>query len=145
MNVSRGKVPDYLGMMLDFTIPGEVVVSMINYVKNVLHHAPDDMKGESITPAASYLFQINEKLTYLDDERKAVFVTLVMQCLYLSQRARPDIRTAVLFLSGCLQRPDEDDYCLLAKLRCDRRKSIDHEAFCLACTFLQSSAAFVEV
>jgi hypothetical protein len=39
-----------------------------------------------------------------------------MQLLYLSQRARPDIRTAVSFLCGRLQQPDEDDYKKLARV-----------------------------
>jgi hypothetical protein len=39
-----------------------------------------------------------------------------MQLLYLSQRARPDIRTAVSFLCGRLTKPDQDDYKKLARV-----------------------------
>ena len=112
MNISRGRVHDYLGMIFDFSVPGEVKIDMTEYVKNILHHAPGDkeMRGEASTPAANHLFEISEHAQPLDDDRKAEFVTLVMQCLYLSQRARPDIRTAISFLSGRLQNPDEDDW-----------------------------------
>jgi hypothetical protein len=52
----------------------------------------------------------------LTKEKAEIFVHLVMQALYLSQRARPDIRTAVAFLCGRLKRPDEDDYKKLTRL-----------------------------
>jgi hypothetical protein len=38
-----------------------------------------------------------------------MFVRIVMQFLYLSQRGRPDIHTAVSFLCGRLRSPDIDD------------------------------------
>ena len=39
-----------------------------------------------------------------------------MQGLYLSQRGRPDIRTAIAFLCSRLNNPDEDDYKKLTRL-----------------------------
>ena len=39
-----------------------------------------------------------------------------MQALYLSQRGRPDICTAVSFLCGRLTCPDEDDYSKLSRM-----------------------------
>ena len=39
-----------------------------------------------------------------------------MQLMYLSQRGRPDIRTAVAFLSSCVSNPDQDDYLKLGKV-----------------------------
>jgi hypothetical protein len=125
MNVSRGKVHDYLGMVLDFSTPGQVVVNMVDYVKNILHHAPKDMHGESVTPAANHLFEVRDNARALDEEKKATFVTLVMQCLYLSQRARPDIRTAISFLNSRLQKPDEDDYKKMARVIKYLRGTVD--------------------
>ena len=81
---------------------------MIEYIKSVLHDAPDDMmKGTAVNPAAKNLFTINANgAKKLERERKDMYVRLVMQLLYLSQRARPDIRTAVSFLCGRLISPD---------------------------------------
>ncbi len=36
MKVSRGKVHKYLGMTLDFTTKGQVKISMVDYVKEVV-------------------------------------------------------------------------------------------------------------
>jgi hypothetical protein len=116
INKSRGKIHDYLGMVLDFTKQGEVAVTMVDYIKSILNDVPNDMKGCAATPAANHLFQINENPTYLDSKSASLFVHLVMQLLYLSQRARPDIRTAISFLCSRLQRPDTDDYRKLARV-----------------------------
>ena len=43
LNKSRGKVLNYLGMTLDFTKPGEVTITMIDYIKSVLHNASKEM------------------------------------------------------------------------------------------------------
>jgi hypothetical protein len=36
MKVSRGKIHKYLGMILDFTTKGQVKVSMVDYVKEII-------------------------------------------------------------------------------------------------------------
>ena len=117
LSISRGKVHDYLGMNLDFRTKGEVRIDMEHYIDMMLHDAPEDMDGVSNTPAPAHLFKTNSvdpKL--LDDKKKKLFVHLVMQGLYLSQRGRPDIRTAISFLCGRLHNPDEDDYKKLTRM-----------------------------
>jgi hypothetical protein len=117
LNKSRGKIHDYLGMMLDYTEAGEVKVTMIDYIKMMLQDIQPDMIGKAATPAANHLFSVNtENPKPLNTEDTEYFVHLVMQLLYLSQRARPDIRTAVSFLCGRLKTPDHDDYKKLARL-----------------------------
>ena len=117
LTVSRGQVHDYLGMTLDFRKKGEVQINMEHYIDMMLQDAPEDMEGVATTPAASYLFKVNGKdPQHLGTEKKKVFVHLVMQGLYLSQRGRPDIRTAIAFLCSWLCNPDEDDYKKLTRM-----------------------------
>ena len=117
LSISRGPVQQYLGMTLDFSEKGRVVVKMDNYVKTMLNDAPSSMDGKAATPAAAHLFKINtENPKPLDKERKDLFVHLVMQGPYLSQRGRPDIRTAISFLCSRLKCPDKDDYKKLTRL-----------------------------
>jgi hypothetical protein len=104
-------------MTLDFSKPGEVTVTMIDYIKGILHDAPKEMRGSAATPAANHLFQVNEVNPIpLGKEQSETYVHIVMQLLYLSQRAHPDIRTAVSFLCGRLTKPDEDDYKKLTRV-----------------------------
>ena len=109
---SHGKKHDYLGMTVNYASPGKVEISMMNYLKLVLQDVPEDMQGGVVaTPAGNHLFLINDKYpVLLDGKRQDSFVHIVMQLLYLSQRARLDIRTAVSFLCQCLSSPDVDNY-----------------------------------
>ena len=77
---------------------------MEHYIDMMLHNAPQEMDGTSNTPAAAHLFKTNlEDPKIVGEEQKKIFVHLVMQGLYLSQRGRPDIRTAIAFLCSRLQ------------------------------------------
>jgi len=117
LNKSRGKIHDYLGMIFDFQSPGIVKVTMFDYVRMILHEAPKDMNGKVVNPAAKHLFTVNgDNPKLLTGDRQETFVRIVMQLLYLSQRAQPDIRTAVSFLCGRLTMPDEDNYKKLARV-----------------------------
>ena len=117
LSVSHGKTHDYLGMSLDFHTKGEVQIDMQHYINMMLQDAPEDMDGVSYTPAAVHLFKTNlEDPKALGDKQKKIFMHLVMQGLYLSQRGRPDIRTAISFLCGPLHNPDEDDYKKLTRM-----------------------------
>ena len=55
-----GKVHKYLGMTIDYSSPGKVILSMIKYVGKMIDDIPEDMKGKSSTPAAHQLFYIVE-------------------------------------------------------------------------------------
>ena len=52
----------------------------------------------------------------LDEDRAQMFHHLVAKLLYLSQRSRQDIQTAVVFLCTRVQSPDMDDYKKLARV-----------------------------
>jgi hypothetical protein len=57
--VTRGKVHDYLGMTLDYSVDGQCKVIMKDYVEATLEALPNDMDGEAATPAAHRLFEVN--------------------------------------------------------------------------------------
>ena len=117
LTIKRGPIQEYLRMTLDFTERGRVVVKMSNYIKSMLKDALASMDGHATTPAATHLFKINtDNPKLLCKEKKELFVHLVMQGLYLSQRGRPDIRTAISFLCSRLNCPDEDDFKKLTRL-----------------------------
>jgi hypothetical protein len=62
IEVCRGKVHEYIGMTLDFNVPGKVKVTMLPYVKEIVGDFTKQ-SGETrtaTTPAAEHLFQIDE-------------------------------------------------------------------------------------
>jgi hypothetical protein len=117
LSKSLGKVHDYLGMTLDFSTPGQVMITMIDYIKMICMDLPKDMIRSAATPAMNHLFRINDKnAAPLDRDRADLFVHLTMQLLFLSQRACPDIQAAVSFLCGRMQQPNDHDYRKLSRV-----------------------------
>jgi hypothetical protein len=57
---TRGKVHEYLGMTIDFSLPEKVKFIMLDYMKGMLDELPADMDGTVITPASSHLFDVNQ-------------------------------------------------------------------------------------
>ena len=101
--------------MLDFSLPGKVQIRMEEYIRNMLAELPEDMAGLATTPAAEHLFKINDTPTHLTDEDAMFFHHNVAKLLFLCKRARPDLQTAVAFLSTRVKQPDHDDYKKLAR------------------------------
>ena len=117
LTIMRGKVHEYLGMTLDYNINGKVQVKMFDYIENMLKELPEDMDGESATPAANHLFEVNaDNPEVLSKEKADFFHHYVAKLLFLCKRARPDIQTAVAFLCTRVKGPDIDDYKKLTRV-----------------------------
>eukprot|EP00986_Skeletonema_menzelii_P002553 scaffold687_cov138-Skeletonema_menzelii.AAC.8 len=74
---------------------------------------PEDMDGTAVTPAADhFLFRTLKMWRSSTMNEQHYFIVSRHNCSYFaSQRARPDLRTAVSFLmTKRVQSPDEDDY-----------------------------------
>eukprot|EP00957_Ditylum_brightwellii_P013645 1028904-Ditylum_brightwellii.AAC.1 len=96
LSVKRGKVLyDYLGMKMDFSQPGKVIFSMIDYIERLITETLDDLlKGPSTTPAANHLYQVNEKADPLSQYTAETYHHLTAMLLYLAKKTRPDIQTS---------------------------------------------------
>ena len=116
MTIRRGKVHDYLGMKLDYSKTGKVIIDMEEYINEVLTGVPEDMGGTAATPAAEHLFKTRQNAGDLDHETKELFHHITAQLLFLCKRGRPDVQTAVSFLCTRVKKPDNDDYKKLARV-----------------------------
>ena len=112
ITVNRGDVHDYLGMDLDYSQKGKLYVSMIKYLKKVFAAFPEKITSAAATPASDHLFTVRDEseLKLLPEEQARAFHHSVAQLLFLSGRARPDIKTPVAFLTTRVKAPDEDDW-----------------------------------
>ena len=110
LTITQGKMHDYLGMVIDYTVPGKVKFTMKDFIQGVLDECPGElMKGASATLAANHLFNVNPDCNKLGEEKASQFHHLTAKLLYLSKRARPDLQTAVSFLTTRVREPDKDD------------------------------------
>jgi hypothetical protein len=119
MTVSRGKVHKYLGMTLDYTIRGQVKITMIDYVDEILtafDKADPEGSGTKTSAASENLFRIDEDCEKLQPNKAVAFHNLVAKTLYATKRARPDTCTAIAFLTTRVRAPDKDDWTKLVHL-----------------------------
>ena len=112
ITVTRGKIHTYLGMDFDYSTPQTVKVSMIKYAKQCLNYFPEIITSTSSSPAADHLFTVREEgeAKLLPEEQAQQFHHSVAQLLFLCMRARPDLQTAISFLTKRVKNPDEDDW-----------------------------------
>jgi hypothetical protein len=80
LTITRGKVHKYLGMTIDYSIEGKVKISMKKYIDEVLDEAPDNMDGETATPAANHLFTVSNQPDPLDEAESSSFTILQPIC-----------------------------------------------------------------
>ena len=108
----RGKVHDYLGMIFDFSLKGKVMVTMMEYIKNIIKDFPKEIVGTKTSPAADHLFTVRDPslAKVLPEEQAMAFHRTTAQLLFLSARARRDIQPATAFLTTRVRSPDEDNW-----------------------------------
>jgi hypothetical protein len=118
MTVRRGKVHDYLGMTLNFSVLGEVKIDMVEYIESMVNdfHAFDESDKTALTPAAEHLFQVRDDAPKLSEKLARVFHNFAARGLFATKRARPDIHTAIAFLTTRVREPDEDDWKKLRRM-----------------------------
>ena len=89
---------------------------MEDYVRSILAELPSCLQGGSAaTPAANHLFEVRDNVERLPLEQADEFHRIVMQLMYLAQRGRPDVRTAVSFLTTRVVSPDDNDWKKLGR------------------------------
>ena len=92
-----------------------VKIEMKRYLKEAIAESELGICCEATTPAAKNLFDINKESPTLSRAESDIFVSVVCKLLYAGMRGRPDILTALCFLTTRLCKPTEQDQ---SKLRC---------------------------
>jgi hypothetical protein len=112
---TRGKMHDCLGMTLDYAKDGKVKIVMKDCIEEMLVEILDDVEGAAGTPASLQLFTArDEPGGLLDEDGSEVFHHHTA-----SRRGRPNIQTAVSFLTKRVKAPNQDDYNHAAPPRID--------------------------
>ncbi len=113
VTINESNVCSYLSMTFDFSTRRTVHVTMIAYIEDMLR----GLGGEStsVTPASEHLFELRESPPLAKDKAN-LFHTWTAKLLYLSKRTRPDILTAISFLTTRVKEPTEDDWTKLERV-----------------------------
>ena len=114
LSETTGLVHDYLGMTLDYSLPGKVAFTMFNFLEDVIAEAPENLKkSRSQYPASQNLFKVNPDSPLLSNNDAELFHRLVACLLFASKRGRLDIQVSIAFLCTRVIAPTEDDYLKL--------------------------------
>jgi hypothetical protein len=116
VKIVRGKVHDYLAMILDFTQDGALKLDMKYYIEGMIDDFPYDVTAIKSTPWTEKLFKVNKDAKKLDEERRSIFHTFVMKGMFLCKRARPDIEPAIAILSSRVKEANEGDWAKLLRV-----------------------------
>ena len=116
VKVTRGKVHDYLGMILDFREDKKLIVDMTKYVKGMLDEFPTKFEesDKTSTPASDDLFKecTGKVLLKRDSE---IFHRTVAKGFFLSKRGRPDTHPTIAALCTRVDKfytkMDSYEYC----------------------------------
>ena len=98
MTVHRGKIHNYLGVILDYTEGGTVKVSMIDYINEIIA-ALDKLYPIGLwvktRAAPEDLYKVDEDCDKLSPDKAKMFHNLVAKTHYNNNRTTPDTCTAV--------------------------------------------------
>ncbi len=109
---------NYLGVDLECQQDGQLSVSMVNYLKNIIDGFPEKIVERVAMPAGERLFDIRDKKEArpLEEECAIAFHHTTAQLLFMAMRARQNIQTAVAFLTTRVKSPDMDDWGKLKRV-----------------------------
>ena len=97
---------DYLGMTLDYSVPGQVSIDMSHFVKKMVKAFPqENLEGASVaSPWNKNLYKVQHDSTPLE-----LFHTMTVQGLFLCKHGHPDIAPAIAYLTTWVQEPNCTD------------------------------------
>ena len=104
--------------MLNFRTPGELWVTMVDYLKVVMEDFPEVITGWSTSPEDNRLFWFNseDERKLLDKERATSFLHMVTQLLLFMSGARKYIKMDIAFLYTQVNIPGKDDCVNLVRM-----------------------------
>ena len=87
MKLKRGKIHEYFGMQLDFSVVGQVKITMFDYIQEMLEdfHKFDPNKSIYRTPAADNIFKVRDDQPKLDEQKAQIFHTFTPKSLFATK------------------------------------------------------------
>ena len=119
ITVRRGMVHKYLGMTLDYTVCGQVQITMIDFLHEILIYF-DKVEpkggGTKTSAAPDNLFKVDKDCKKLPRSKTMQFHKLVANTLYATKRANPDTCTDVAFLTTRVRAPNIYDWAKMVHM-----------------------------
>jgi hypothetical protein len=113
-----GKIHEYLGMEVDYSMKGKVKIGIIEYVENMIKNCPEkiNFSTDSAVPSASDGWFNEGQGKKLNQEHADPYHMMVAKALFLCKWARPDIQPTIAVLCTRIKGPSEADWAKLVRL-----------------------------
>jgi hypothetical protein len=113
---TKGNHHTYLGIDMHFN-KGKLQISMLGYLQEIIDEFPFEITSKTVsTPAAPYLFDKDKNAKLLNPAYIKIFHHVVAKVLWAAIRVRPDLLTAISYLTCQVKSPDENDLKKLSRL-----------------------------
>ena len=114
VTATRGKVHDYLGMVLDFRTKGKMIVDMSKYSRKMWRDFEEKYGklGTAKTIAKEGVFAPSEG-EVLSKEMAEDYHHFVARGLFSATRGRPDEQTVISAMAGRVKEPRQSDWDML--------------------------------
>ena len=115
--MTQGSLHDYLGMTLDYSVPGPVSIDMSHYVEKMVKQFPqENLKGASVaSPWNENLFKVQDDSAPLEKEQAKLFHSMTTQGLFLCKHGHLDITPAIAYLTTWVQNPNHADWTVISQ------------------------------
>ena len=114
---NKGLIHKYLGITIDYSIPGKVVFIMFDYLEDVIVEAAEDMKNScSYYLGNNQLFNVDYDSPSLPPKDAELFHRHITRLLFASKRSRPDMQVRVAFLCTRVKLSTEQNYKKLGRV-----------------------------
>ena len=111
-----GKKHNYAGMELEYSSPGEVIVSMDSYITEAIDGFLEEMTQKIQMLEGNHFFKVDDTCAKLFERNKIIFHRLVEKLHFLRKLVRPYIQPTITFLTTTVQNTDEDDWKKLQRV-----------------------------
>ena len=125
---TTGNKHTFLGMEVEMVLKGKIAMNTPQHEEEAIDRLGKEVSGTVVNPSKSKLFIIDMKSSHLTGDRKECFHSVMAKILWISQRSRPDLDTAVSFLCTRAKQPTEEDWrklrivvCFLKATKDDKR------------------------
>ena len=95
---------------------GKIAISTPQHVDEAIEGLGEEVNRTAVNPAKSKLFFIDTESPKLTNDKKEIFYSITAKVLWISQRSRPDLDTAVLFLCTRVKEPTQEDWKKLRRV-----------------------------
>ena len=106
LTVTRGRIHEYLGMTIDFSMKVGVAITQYDFVKKMYKELHEDLKGAyRNTPATDFLFKVDNSAEPLSKTKKEEYHKTTAKFIWISQCSRPDSQLSTELHSTRVKNP----------------------------------------